>query len=242
LFFQGGYGHFSSLSLSAPAEPDLLEQLRLVDVARGEMDRLAADLDIECLAAAVVRDQVVIVASSGEPRAGRFPTRIGQRMPFVPPLGTLLVAWEPASVVQAWLHRLGPELSEDDRARYCLLLERVRRRGWSISLSSAKRIAFEAAVTQLSVDSPSLEQEEAVREAAYRVGWVGHEPDDLQAGETYRVRIISGPIFSSRGRVVLMLSLLVGRRCTGEEIERLLRRLLQACTAVTAALGGDRPD
>ncbi|WP_433505460.1 flavin reductase [Pseudonocardia halophobica] len=242
LFFQGGYGHFSSLSLSAPAEPDLLEQLRLVDAARGEMERVSAALDVECLAAATVRDQVVIVASSGEPRAGQSTTRVGQRMPFVPPLGTLLVAWEPPAAVQAWLDRLDPKLPERDAGHYRQLLERVRRRGWSISLASAERIAFEAALTQLSVQSPTPEQEKAVRDTAGRVGWLGHEPDDLAAGQTYPVRNVSGPIFNSDGRCVLMLSLFVGRRCTGEEVEHLRDCVLQASAVVTAALSGRHPD
>lgn len=242
VFFQGGYGHFSSLSLSAPAEPDLLEQLRLVDGARGEMERLSADLDVECLAAADVRGQVVIVASSGEPRAGAATTRVGQRMPFVPPLGTPLIAWESPAAVQGWLDRLDPALAADDAASYRQLLERVRSRGWSLSLASAERIAFEAAVTESSSGSPTAEQEQAVRDAAHRLGWAGHEPDDLAPGESYPVRNISGPVFGSSGRVVLMLSLFVGRRCTGAEVERMRDRLLRACTAVTAALGGRHPD
>jgi flavin reductase (DIM6/NTAB) family NADH-FMN oxidoreductase RutF/DNA-binding IclR family transcriptional regulator len=240
IFFQGGYGHFASLSLSAPAEPDLLEQLRLVDVARGEMDRLSAELDVECLAAAVVRDEVVIVASSGGPRAGKSTTRIGQRMPFVPPLATPLVAWEPPATVQAWLDRLNPGMSERDAARYRQLLDRVRSRGWSLSLASAERVAFEAAVAELSVDS-TREQELAVRDAARRVGWAGHEPDDLVARWMYPVRNVSGPIFNAEGRAVLMLSLVVGRRCTGDEVERLRDRLLESCRTVTAALGGRHP-
>jgi flavin reductase (DIM6/NTAB) family NADH-FMN oxidoreductase RutF/DNA-binding IclR family transcriptional regulator len=242
LFFQGGYGHFSSLSLSAPAEPDLLEQLRLVDVARGAMERLSADLDLECLAAAAVRDHVTIVASAGEPRVGRFPTRIGQRTPFMPPLGTVLVAWEPPAAVQAWLDRSDAAMSDDDAARYRHMLERVRSRGWGISLASPERIALEAAMVRLSAGSPNPEQEQALREKAHRVGWIGQEPDDLMDGESYSVRNISGPIFGPAGGVVLMLSLVVDRQCSREEIRRLTDRLLDTCGEVTAALGGRHPD
>jgi DNA-binding IclR family transcriptional regulator len=239
---RAGTGTSLLCPLSAPAEPDLLEQLRLVDAARGEMERVSAALDVESLAAATVRDHVVIVPSSGEPRAGQSTTRVGQRMPFVAPLGTLLVAWEPPAAVQAWLDRLDPKLPERDAAHYRQLLERVRRRGWSISLASAERIAFEAALAQLSVHSPTPEQEKAVRDTAGRVGWLGHEPDDLAAGQTYPVRNVSGPIFNSDGRCILMLSPFVGRRCTGEEVEHLRDRVLQASAAVTAALGGRHPD
>jgi flavin reductase (DIM6/NTAB) family NADH-FMN oxidoreductase RutF len=242
LFFKGGYGHFSSLSLSAPAEPDLLDQLRLVDVARGEMERLSADLDVECLAAALVRGQVVIVASSGQARAGAATTRVGQRMPFVPPLATPFVAWEAPAAVQLWLDRLNPALAEEDAARYRQLLERVRSRGWSLSLASAERIAFEAAVVELSPTSPNHDQEQAVRDAAHNLGWAGHEPDDLEPEESYPVRNISGPVFDSAGRVVLMLSLFIGHRCTGSEVARLRDRLLEGCAVVTAALGGRHPD
>ena len=84
LFFRGGYGGFSPASRAAPAEPDLLSQLRVVDTARGEMERVAADLHVECLAVTVVRDEIVTIGSAGQ-AYGLGPTdRIGQRMPFVP--------------------------------------------------------------------------------------------------------------------------------------------------------------
>ena len=47
VFFQGGYGRFAPMSLTAPAEPDLAERLRQVDLARPTMEDVAADLGVE---------------------------------------------------------------------------------------------------------------------------------------------------------------------------------------------------
>ena len=67
LFFQGGYGRFSPLSLGA-ADPmgTITQQLRHVDVARPEMERIAADLSARCLATARVDKELVVAASAGE--------------------------------------------------------------------------------------------------------------------------------------------------------------------------------
>ena len=93
LFFRGGYGQFSPASLASPAEPDLLPQLRVMDAARGEMERVASELGLECLAVTVVRDEIVTIGSAGQAYGQDPADRIGQRMPFVPPLCALFVAW-----------------------------------------------------------------------------------------------------------------------------------------------------
>ena len=92
VFFQGGYGRFSSLSLAA-WESDLGVQMRSADLARPHMEALAEELDVECVASAVVGEDMVLVARAGTLRSQRLPTAVGQRIPFEPPMGTAFVAW-----------------------------------------------------------------------------------------------------------------------------------------------------
>jgi flavin reductase (DIM6/NTAB) family NADH-FMN oxidoreductase RutF/DNA-binding IclR family transcriptional regulator len=234
LFFRGGYGRFSPASLAAPAEPDLVGHLRVMDKARPDMERLAAELDLECLAVAAVRDELVTLGSAGRSFGGRAGERIGQRMPFVPPLGSLFVAWAGPEAVDAWLRRLSADLTEDAAQRYRAMADTVRVRGWSMALSSRAQIAFELALANLP-ERPTEAESQAVRDAARQVGPDSHEPSDatLLTG-VLRVRNISAPVFDELGNVVLMLTLIgLPKSCGSAEFEHYRDRLTQATSAIT---------
>lgn len=204
VFFQAGYGRFSSGALAAPTHRDLLEPLRLVDVARPWMERLAAEIGAECMASAVVGDQLVIVGSTMPPGSAGMASRIGQRMPFVAPLAAPLVAWAPDAEERAWTERV-PGLDAAQQAVYRGMLEVVRRRGWSIALASEQQIALEATVAAMPVESPTAADIDAVQQAAYGIV-DGYEPVNLPSGELH-VRHLSAPISGPDGSAVLMLSL-----------------------------------
>lgn len=243
LFFRGGYGRFSSASLAAPAEPDLLGHLRVMDKARPQMERLAAELDLECLAVTTVGDEVVTLSSAGRSFGGPV-DRIGQRMPFVPPLCGLFVAWAGSAAVQRWLDRLGPGLDVEEAQRYREMIDRIRRRGWSIALGTRSQIAFELALAELGED-PSEERQRAVQEAARRVGPGSHEPDDaaLATDRPLNVRNVSAPVFDAEGDAVLMLTLIgFPKSLSIAEVERPRDRLLAAAQETTSALRGRVPD
>src|SRR4051794_5380909 len=90
VFFQGGYGRFTSLSIAA-WESDLGVQMRSADLARPHMEALADELDVECVACAGRGEDVVLVARAGPLRSAGWRTAAGQRIPFVPPLGPAFV-------------------------------------------------------------------------------------------------------------------------------------------------------
>jgi flavin reductase (DIM6/NTAB) family NADH-FMN oxidoreductase RutF/DNA-binding IclR family transcriptional regulator len=241
LFFQGGYGRFAPLTLTAAAEPDLIEKLRLVDVARPQMERVAADLEVEALASALVGDEMVIVASTGNPQSRLVPTRVGQRIPFVPPLGALFVAWAGEAAVATWLARLGPDLAPQELERHRQVVERVRARGWSIGLGSATHGELEAALARTSVQRPTPEQIDAVRRSVDKLGGE-YEPEDLTPEGSYQVRNVNVPVYGPGGVVVLLLSVYgLPETSTGADVDRYRSRLLAAAETVTASIGGQPP-
>lgn len=248
LFFRRGYGRFTPASLSAPAEPDLLGRLRVTDRARPEMERLAAELDLGCLAVTAVGAELVTLAGAGRSFGVDAGDHLGQRMPFLPPLGALFVAWDDAHATQEWLDRLDPDMSEHDRQLYLDMVDRVRRRGWSIAVSTSSWIAFELTLANLS-SRPTRGELESVHEAARSVGPASHEPSDsVLDGQSVRVRNISAPVFGEEGDVVLMLTIIgLPRSCDPLDLDRMRSRLLAATHAITDALGGapprtERPD
>src|SRR5690606_23479066 len=59
LFFQGGYGRFSSPSLMAGASPDLLEAVRLAEAIRADVEQCSAEVGATCAVLAKVAGDIV---------------------------------------------------------------------------------------------------------------------------------------------------------------------------------------
>ncbi|MBV9315356.1 MAG: flavin reductase [Pseudonocardia sp.] len=209
VFFQGGYGRFAPLSLVAAPEDDVIGHLRFADLARPEMERLVATAGTECVALAPVNDQLVVLASAGAPADGSPFAMVGQRIPFVPPLGAPFLAWGDDAAVAAWLRRAEHPISPDERAAYLRQLTVVRSRGWSLSLGE---------------DTPTGHAELV---------------DAIDAPTSYDVWRLSMPVFAPDGSVPFMLTLWgLPRRLAGDKLLRLLDSLRVATGRITRSLSG----
>jgi flavin reductase (DIM6/NTAB) family NADH-FMN oxidoreductase RutF/DNA-binding IclR family transcriptional regulator len=234
VFFQGGYGRFSSLSLAA-WESDLGVQMRSADLARPHMESLAEELDVECVASAIVGEDMVLVARAGTLRSERIPTAVGQRIPFEPPMGTAFVAWASEPARRAWLGRLGKDATPETLAMLEKTLDEVRTAGYSVA--RGHRWHSEAAEV-LSRDEPDRHRDETAQEMHRLIQLL---PADYESptADADDVRTISTPVRGPGGSVVLVLSVTVpGRRSFGADLTWTVQRLREAADAVTKALEG----
>jgi flavin reductase (DIM6/NTAB) family NADH-FMN oxidoreductase RutF/DNA-binding IclR family transcriptional regulator len=239
IFYQGGYGRFSPRTLAAN-DADLVDQLAVVDVARTHMDSLARDLEVECLASAVVDDEVVLIASSGAPRTGRRPTRVGSRMPFLPPIGYIFAAWADEAIVNAWMKRLALVGHAHDEGLHREKLARVRARGFSLGLGGDAHHEFEIAIARLAREGNAHPDEEMHRVVAELAD--DYEPEDITSARTYPVKTVTAPVFGADGTVVLALALFgLPDEMTADELASAVGRLTAATDAVTRAVGGTPP-
>ena len=239
VFFQGGYGRFASHSIGAAPEPDLVSHLRLVDHARPIMERAARQSGIECLATAAVGTELVVLASTGDPSERRPPTRVGQRMPFQPPLGAPLVAWSDTATT-TWFQRAA-ELGADATtvANQRAGLDRVHARGWSIGLGSTSHRALEQALGELPL-RPTLTQRRTIQHLLADGLGDEYEPADLQDSNQYPVRNLGVPVFDPGGNVALMLTFYgFPRSSARSDIDHYVNILQAASTEITAALGAN---
>jgi flavin reductase (DIM6/NTAB) family NADH-FMN oxidoreductase RutF/DNA-binding IclR family transcriptional regulator len=238
VFFQGGYGRFSSLSLAA-WESDLVLQMRSADLARSHMESLAEELEVECVASAVVGSDMVLVARAGRLPTQSLPTAVGQRIPFEPPMGTAFVAWAPESARAAWFARLGSRATPQVRADLERTLAEVRAAGYSVA--RGHRWHSEAAQV-LSRDHPDLHRDETAQQM-HRL--IQSLPPDYESPriDADDVRTVSTPVFGPHGVVVLVLSVTVaGRRSFAADLTWTVERLRAAAAAVTEALDGAAPE
>ena len=200
LFFQGGYGRFSPLSLAAPdLRGTMGTQMRIVDIARPAMESMTSDLGGRCIASVRIGDELVIAASAGQARRGSVSTLVGQTLPFVPPTGSVFAAWMADSDVEHWL-RTSPA---DQRAGHHAALERVKERGFSLGLISEAQRRFVSALENLAEGSSPVSElnlKELVQGLSY-------DPGDITPDVLNSVRLISAPVHDAGGEVMLALTL-----------------------------------
>ncbi len=232
LFFQGGYGRFAPMSFAAAGESDLIEHLRLIDVARPHMEAVAKSCQVECLASAAVGDEMVLLAAAGTPADGRPYSRVGQRLPLIPPLGTALVAWsEPAS--EAWLNRAVPDSPPSRRPDLEAMLARVRDRGWSVVTWSDRLRDLEATVDQLTHSGSTPPAHSTVRRLIAELN-DEHEPANLE-GQA-QLRSVTVPVFDQHQRVALQLTLRLPPHAARGELDSYLQALQEAAERTSAAI------
>lgn len=240
LFFQGGFGKFSSLTLSAFSEPDLLKEMYFADLARTEMERLANATSSQCLLLARQKNDTLIVGSAHGGDAAGAAVRVGQRYPTVPPMGSLFVAWDEQETA-AWIERANPDLVEP--AVLEALLANTRNRGWNLGLSGPSHERFAEALRQLSIEDPTPEQERNLQRAARELEVDLLEAEDaLHASSMLNVRSLNAPVFGASGRVELVLSLIGYTQWPTDRIHRSLEQLLASADAITRKIGGRRPE
>ncbi|KQW47382.1 flavin reductase [Nocardioides sp. Root1257] len=227
LFFRGGYGSFAPLSLASAGTADLLEHLRLVDLARPQMEALAARFDTEVTAIALVRDELVLAAAAGRTRLAVAPTRVGQRLPFIPPLGSCFAAWGDDRVRNAWLQ---------EGVQHVPAL--VRQRGYSVALGHGTGAQLEELSTRFHQGDAGVSREELLEAIASSVSDYNPASHDGPV----ELRFLSAPVFDADGRVAFTLTLWGPPGEVGpDQVALRVDALLAAAAAATAGIGGVPP-
>jgi len=235
LFFQGGYGAFSPLSLTAP-DPlgAITEQLRNAEVARPEMESIAADLSARCAATARVGDELVVAAMAGSSHRNSVATLVGQRLPYIPPTGSVFAAWSAPADVERWL----ADARDPARARFRAALDIVRARGYQLGLISEAQRAFASTLDQLAksvAPSHNVDMREMIQKLSY-------DPADLSSTVLNDVRLISVPVFGPGGDVALALSVYEFPKPTGASgVRGYIERVVEGARRVTDRIAQGRP-
>ncbi|HTW15327.1 MAG TPA: flavin reductase [Nocardioides sp.] len=233
LFFQGGYGGFDPGTLVAPYAADLRDQLRVADLSRGPMERIAHELGLECYAQAVVGGDLVIMAGAGL-SAGSYRAHVGRRLPFVPPYGALFLGGlEDREATATWTSYSSGDLPTGTLAECRRMLDRVRDRGWSIGLVAPDHdTVWEEIVGH--ADDPVLSRRTG---PLVETLTPYYEPAEIAADGEYDVRILAAPVHAPDGRVIETLALWgMPPGASGAEVRHWLDRLLAAAREVSASV------
>jgi DNA-binding IclR family transcriptional regulator len=221
------------------------------DAARAAKPALrAAAVHAEALARARSLVVVVTMSDGDQTRAANvfdfgppfgIRSRAGDAIALAPPFGASFVAWDDRGI-RAWLGRAQPPLTPAEVARYHIALEAVRRRGYSITVATARQPALAAALERLA-DDPEADEARRLRDQA--IGELAHSEylaAEVDPEKTARLTQISAPVFDPDGGVTVSIMLLgPAHEVTGAEVEILGQLVLAAATRATDDIGGLAP-
>ncbi|MBM9460346.1 flavin reductase [Nocardioides sp. zg-536] len=240
LSYQGGYGAFlpGLLSVAPASGPEPAR--RVAELARGPIEALASELRVECGVFAYEDWHTVSVAVANHSPAARR-TRLGYRIPVIPPLGIQFVGSPGSGVTEEeWLARLGTA-SQTEAALVREQLARVRERGWSLMLDGPLSVHD---LDQLVSDYTNPEHtadDEAALLAAIRAMAPYHEPEELLDTELYDVISLSVPVRSPAGETLALLRVHeLPRQASGYEVHSWISLLQEAAQSVEQRLADER--
>lgn len=219
-----------------------LEKHRSVDVARREMWRITREMSVQCVASVVVDDEMLIVAKEGFSTTGEGIARVGERRPFLPPLGLGHVAWAMPEAVESYLSKAPAELPIERRDYILKSLAAIRARGYSLAVLGPGLATLRQVVTD-HVDNyrdDSYWSKMHVLIGQLSPGEIQLLSLDEKGAE--RISHISVPVFLPSGEVALEISMTgLPAELTNQDVESYAERLRSAAAIVTSETHGRMP-
>lgn len=242
VFFQGGYGGFAPRGGTAYVDAGLIAAVRAAEVAHPQLSSLAERFDCEALALAQISDRDQTIGAAARGASVQSPSRLGTRIPIIPPLGEAAVAWN-TGYTDKWLARIfppDPAVIDEYRVR----LEAVRAQGYALQTipegSEDTHTVLADALHEYSLGQLTPARDRAVS------GLIASSSELFGApapdGRT-RVSSISVPVFdptldapTNSGLVLHLRSM--PRFSTQAQVREMAEALQDAAAAVTTALAG----
>jgi DNA-binding IclR family transcriptional regulator len=219
-----------------------LDEHPAIQFAREATIQLAERLELEVLCGLVVGGDLLIVGEAGRPDRLYTRPRVGQRLPFMPPLGILGVAYLPPAQQHAWLERLGPAATAADRGAYLDSATATRRRGYQVDLETPTRRQIALLMPELAQDPRSPALRAGLERLIRRLGHEEHILIEPEPGHSYAVNNITAPIFDDRGQLVTAMTVLgFDQPISADQIRELVRVLLDTTERITRTTGGRPP-
>ena len=219
------------------------ERFRVIGVASAEVTKLAKELGVEWNISAPIGGYIVELAASYH-RVPLFGLDVGQKVPFVAPVGAVYIAWSSDDDVSDWIQRAenGPP-DEAKRERHRQSAQAIRIRGYSIGIQSDVYAKILDAVSSSTHDTEGGDASEEVLGILRATSSDDYSLIELRARARHHVVFIAAPVFDAARRVIGAITLLgFGAPLTGDEIDAIGQRLLQSAGAVSDALSGSSAD
>ncbi|MFJ9083397.1 IclR family transcriptional regulator [Streptomyces sp. NPDC102384] len=214
-----------------------LEQHPAIRAAIERIGPLAAELEADVVVSAGTPTEIVSVAVGGTGSRYGPGFREGERVPLVPPLGLVFMAWAPSPEVESWLER-APEAVDRDRVE--LALSAVRGRGYALGLAPSVAGASVPGVGQ----ADRGRQRDRDRDTWT---WTASFDNDydlpvVDPEREYDLGMASAPVFDADGRVTVAITASgFSPGLGGTEVVRVAEAVKACATVVTKQTRGRFP-
>lgn len=211
----------------------------VITSAEHDLDGLARELGLEGFVTAAGGATIVVLARVGHHRPSSPSLRVAQRIPLVPPLGAVFVAWADDAERNAWLESASPADTERDLRDETLRV--VRGRGYAVGLEVPERERFGAAIVS-TPDRQASEEARTVERALDDLSRTEYQLGEIVDGVSHRVSVLAAPVFDRHGHVELALTLAgFDTPLTSDALRALGARLRDAAVVLTRSSGGVVP-
>jgi len=201
------------------------EHLSPLQVAQPEMRALADEFDAICSAFFREGDYVVVRARAAAVSHLGWSSPQGAHMLLRAPFAAVYYASSPKADADAWLAQAVPPPTLEQRGAMFEAMAFVREHGYCFfvrnprvpEIRSAPELAFSGDRTEFPVALPS----------------------EIKSDRVYHLASVTAPVFDERDQVAFLLGLMgFTDRTSGSNIEKMGRRLREACDRVTTFVAG----
>ena len=205
-----------------------------VDFAPSVLGRLAADTGLRASAVRLDDDVISVIARAG---AGADTDAPLPRLPHIPPLGVLFMAWADEPSKEAWLARAP---ASEVVGQLLEALPNIRHHGFAVTTASDEW-------RRLTAGGDERLSHDQLRQLLAEVGRKGTFLAELEPRQRYRVADVAAPVFRADGRVELAVAASAppsrpdGIEMSGAEAMELGERVVEAAQELTFAVHGRRP-
>lgn len=176
-----------------------------IAAARLEIATLADDLGVEAVVTARTLDEIVFIARAGRPAAAGPDVREGERVPFVPPFGTVFLAWSDQVEIDRWLSRsTDPSPRPAERAR--LALSSVREHGVAVTFGTDTQRALGERAYSLADEPLRRDLRDDVTALAAQLATEDYSLLDLDPDGTFSIGMMAAPVFDADANVIAAIS------------------------------------
>jgi len=213
-----------------------LQQSPTIEHALQHSENLSAELDVEIVVSVVTPVNILIIGVVGPASPFGQVLFPGRKIPLVPPLGAVLLAWESPKTIDAWLKRAQHPLSPEAVQKQLDTLQSIRRLGYSIARESdmARILAEPHSAKTIAPSTGRI------------LPVVADSTDKRIASDSdllYHVQAVNAPVFDDSGRVALAISargVAVGK--SAKEVHSTAEHLRGSALVITKQSGGRIPD
>ena len=214
------------------------ESMRVNPAAREELRRLSGTFNTTAALAAVVDDRITLLELVGPPGAD-VGVRVGQSYPFAPPVGLMFVLWDD-DALRDWLSCAPIIPLRTDTQRLDRVIAECRTAGYLVERLTPGGRRLYALMAGMSSKLPD-ELRALLGELISDIGERVYLRSEAEARQRHDISVISAPVYDHHRRQIMVVSLQIGRAMTDSEIARHAKGLTATADALTAGLGGSKP-